>query len=117
RFSRMSLLFLGVPIGSDALMWNMHRIYGKERLPLLLSGWVPVDLYTIYIRDDIFSEPIGVYSQPLIALKKIQPETALEEHLLESVEHARELMTRKHPGTRDGKMLLQILEMLSTRSS
>jgi hypothetical protein len=33
------LLFLAVPIGRDALVWNAHRIYGPLRLPKLLSGW------------------------------------------------------------------------------
>ncbi len=33
------LLFLAVPIGRDALVFNLHRIYGRERLPLLHNGW------------------------------------------------------------------------------
>lgn len=33
------LLFLAVPVGCDALVWNAHRIYGPVRLPMLLSGW------------------------------------------------------------------------------
>lgn len=30
--------FITVPIGSDALHMPWHRVYGRERLPLLLSG-------------------------------------------------------------------------------
>lgn len=30
-------LFIGVPVGRDALVWNAHRIYGPLRLELLLS--------------------------------------------------------------------------------
>lgn len=33
------LFFLSVPIGEDLLVWNLHRRYGKNRLPLLLEGW------------------------------------------------------------------------------
>lgn len=32
-------LFLSVPVGSDQIVFNAHRIYGRVRLPLLLSGW------------------------------------------------------------------------------
>jgi len=32
-------LFLAVPIGKDALVWNAHRVYGSLRLPLLLQNW------------------------------------------------------------------------------
>lgn len=30
---------LAVPVGPDAVAWNLHRRYGALRLPLLLSGW------------------------------------------------------------------------------
>ena len=33
------LLILGVPIGPDLLVWNLERVYGSIRLPLLLEGW------------------------------------------------------------------------------
>lgn len=33
------LLFLAVPIGKDTIVWNIHRIYGNLRLPMLLAGW------------------------------------------------------------------------------
>jgi hypothetical protein len=36
-------LFLTVPIGPDVIVWNLHRRYGKVRLPLLLEGWEIVD--------------------------------------------------------------------------
>ena len=32
-------LLLTVPVGPDALVWNLHRRYGRRRLPLLLAGW------------------------------------------------------------------------------
>ena len=33
-----AFLLLTVPIGPDAVAWNLHRRYGKMRLPLLLRG-------------------------------------------------------------------------------
>lgn len=37
------LMFLTVPIGPDVIVWNLHRRYGRIRLPLLLRGWEVVD--------------------------------------------------------------------------
>lgn len=39
------LLFLGVPIGQDALVWNAHRIYGKERFQLLIEKFVEIEWF------------------------------------------------------------------------
>jgi SAM-dependent methyltransferase len=33
------ILFLAVPVGLDRIVFNLHRIYGKARLPLLLENW------------------------------------------------------------------------------
>ena len=33
------LLFLGVPLNSDVLAFNAHRLYGPARLPLLTANW------------------------------------------------------------------------------
>ena len=33
------LLLLSVPVGNDCLAFNMFRVYGRRRLPLLLYGW------------------------------------------------------------------------------
>lgn len=35
-----SLLFLGIPVGRDALTWNAHRVYGPRRLGLLFDQLV-----------------------------------------------------------------------------
>ena len=37
------VLFLTVPIGQDLIVWNLHRRYGKLRLPHLLRGWEEVE--------------------------------------------------------------------------
>ena len=33
------LALVSVPVGPDRLWWNLMRVYGKVRLPLLLQGW------------------------------------------------------------------------------
>jgi hypothetical protein len=33
------IMLLAVPTGKDQLHWNIHRVYGRARLPLLLSSW------------------------------------------------------------------------------
>jgi hypothetical protein len=48
------ILFLGVPLGLDTLVWNLHRIYGKLRLPLLLKGWQCLDVYNTYTGKSAF---------------------------------------------------------------
>jgi hypothetical protein len=52
------IMFLGVPIGRDCLVWNAHRIYGKLRLPLLLRGWLCLDVYYPE-KIRFFEEPPG----------------------------------------------------------
>lgn len=106
------ILFLGVPLGRDALVWNAHRIYGKERLPLLLRGWLPVNLYSTYMGDDIFSEPLGSHIQPLLALKRTPWQNVPGEELANSLHHAANVCSLSHPGTRDGKMLSQVISMV-----
>eukprot|EP00937_MAST-01D_sp_MAST-1D-sp2_P002807 g2807.t1 len=32
-------LLLTVPVGPDVVVWNLHRRYGRARLPMLLEGW------------------------------------------------------------------------------
>ncbi|MBC7907759.1 MAG: DUF268 domain-containing protein [Rhodospirillaceae bacterium] len=38
-------LFLAVPNGKDVLMWNVNRIYGAKRMPMLVDGWRCVAAY------------------------------------------------------------------------
>jgi hypothetical protein len=38
------ILFLSVPVGLDVVYFNVHRVYGRRRLPLLLVGWELVDV-------------------------------------------------------------------------
>lgn len=40
-----ALLYLSVPVGPDCIVWNLHRRYGRVRLPHLLAGWRIVDVF------------------------------------------------------------------------
>lgn len=59
------LLFLAVPIGRDRVVFNMHRIYGRARLPLLLDGWTLIDTFGFY--DAMLDEVGG--AQPVLVLR------------------------------------------------
>lgn len=85
------LLYLSVPVGTDKLVWNAHRIYGRTRLPLLLSEWEIVA--TFGFDSWSYGEDTGKYAQnqPLFVLRNtthpggaaaaylegIRPDTAL----------------------------------------
>lgn len=61
------LLYLAVPTGTDKVVWNAHRIYGKIRLPILLEGWELISTY----GDPKFDVDHGkdAPAQPLFILK------------------------------------------------
>ena len=64
------ILFLGVPFAPDTIVYNLHRIYGKYRIALLLLGW---DLIDVIREDCVVNDPTlyGVYNcQPLLVLQK-----------------------------------------------
>jgi hypothetical protein len=81
------ILFLGVPLGKDALCWNANRIYGKIRLPLLLKGWHCVEVFDIY-GDSPFSASceIGDHRQSLMVLRKIDKDYPSDKALSETIE-------------------------------
>jgi hypothetical protein len=61
------LLFLGIPIGTDALVWNAHRIYGPLRLALLQAegGFHEVDWFGTG-KETLMIRSAGFYEQPLM---------------------------------------------------
>lgn len=63
------ILFLAVPIGKDAVVWNVHRIYGRIRLPMLLAEWKVLD--TFGYSDDMLDKDYGTKGdlQPIFVLK------------------------------------------------
>jgi Caenorhabditis protein of unknown function, DUF268 len=64
------ILFLGIPIGPDAVVFPQNRIYGRNRLQLILPMWEVVDILGSWI--DINDEKyVGRYeNQPVFVLKK-----------------------------------------------
>jgi hypothetical protein len=61
------LLFFGVPVGTDTVFWNAHRMYGKLRLYLVLSNWEVVDV--IGAEDGILDSK-HYKNQPMFVLRK-----------------------------------------------
>ena len=63
------LLFLSVPIGRDMLVWNLHRVYGKLRLPKLMHGWKIVNIYHDWSGFDLSSKGNYGGCSPVFVLK------------------------------------------------
>jgi len=65
-------LFLAVPVGRDALVWNAHRVYGSLRLPLLLQNWEILASFGFSEGDygKQFEEVVkSSYHQPVFVLR------------------------------------------------
>jgi hypothetical protein len=58
------LLFLAVPTGYDALLWNANRVYGPARLPLLLDGWDIVGAFGLGAALGRAEEDAGIRGTP-----------------------------------------------------
>jgi len=71
------ILYLSVPIAKDKIVWNMHRVYGKIRLPLLFEYWTLLDVYGP--KDIITKRYSGCDAagegdfQPIFVLKNEEP--------------------------------------------
>jgi hypothetical protein len=78
------ILFLGVPLGQDCIVWNAHRIYGEKRLPLLLKGWKLIDVFDVINTNDEnypFNLPKGDHTQNTLVLQKIECDFPEDEYL------------------------------------
>lgn len=49
------ILYLSVPMGKDKVVWNMHRVYGQKRLPLLLQEWTLLEVIADYFMGERWS--------------------------------------------------------------
>lgn len=70
------ILFFAVPVAPDTIVWNLHRIYGRHRLGLMLLGW---NILQIYPKTCDVENPSlhGNYKcQPLLILQKPYPRTS-----------------------------------------
>lgn len=62
------LLIWGAPVGHDALVWNVHRIYGALRLPLIFEGfkeleWIKKnknELLNTKLQKEVLFQPVVV---------------------------------------------------------
>ncbi|DBA00292.1 TPA: hypothetical protein N0F65_001487 [Lagenidium giganteum] len=77
-------LFLVVPVGADAVVWNAQRIYGPLRLPLLFQAWHLVESFGFQKSD--FTAPFALDHQPVFVLQK-PPSTANHRAGATSSEH------------------------------
>jgi hypothetical protein len=94
RLKEDGLLFLGVPLGRDCLYWNAHRVYGPIRLPMLLNGFQPIDVYNTYNNPAQgfypFDMPLGGYIQCLLVCKKIADDYPEDSTLIKEIENNNE---------------------------
>lgn len=105
------IMFLGVPLGPDCLVWNAHRIYGKQRLPILLRGWQLLDVFSVY-QDETpefpFDIPLGEHRrQCLMVLKKIITDWPTDEYLLRCKEQKPGTMASATIFNRINKMVFE----------
>jgi len=64
------ILILGIPIGGDALVWNVHRNYGKIRYPMLISKFEELE-WIHYNKDTQLKKGASILAeQPVVVLKK-----------------------------------------------
>lgn len=65
------ILIWGAPVGHDAVVWNVHRVYGKVRLPMIFEGFMDIAWYGT-IKESILETPLSNHGfQPVVALRKI----------------------------------------------
>lgn len=64
------LVVWGAPVGQDLLVWNVHRIYGRQRLELMFEGFEELS-WIQYNKEALFQNEIGKMIQPVVVLKKL----------------------------------------------
>mmetsp|Transcript_63252 Transcript_63252/g.149904 ORF Transcript_63252/g.149904 Transcript_63252/m.149904 type:complete len:133 (-) Transcript_63252:16-414(-) len=64
-------VLLAVPCGPDALVWNVHRRYGRRRLPQLLANWTMDG--QIGVTAEILDTPSEYHYQPVFILSNTRP--------------------------------------------
>ncbi|KAK9833323.1 hypothetical protein WJX81_006455 [Elliptochloris bilobata] len=70
------LLYLGVPFGADAVVFNAHRIYGPIRLPMLTANFVVVGVITsdrVRHLNQLWADAPSISSsQPVVVLQNLR---------------------------------------------
>jgi hypothetical protein len=71
------MLFLAMPMGKDAVLWNAHRIYGSHRWRKILHGWRVQGIFgevDLLDTSSVEFAPLGnPYSapQPVVVMQKL----------------------------------------------
>lgn len=71
------VMFFAVPVGPDCIVINAHRVYGKQRLPMMLDGW---DVVSAFGYDEsLCNGPATGFAraQPVFVLRKSNSNGAL----------------------------------------
>lgn len=65
------LMFLAVPVGEDRVYYNVHRIYGNIRFPLLVEKWTPISYYGFFpgCFESNYNNADATSYQPVVVLK------------------------------------------------
>ena len=68
------LLYLGVPVGPDAVVFNVHRIYGLMRLPMLTANFKVLNLSIPgnMTLQELIALDVGTVVQPTIVLQNMR---------------------------------------------
>jgi hypothetical protein len=65
------ILIWGSPVGKDALSWNVHRVYGKLRLPILFNKFTELEWFGCN-KTVLLNRPLQTNGyQPVVALRRI----------------------------------------------
>ena len=64
------LVFVGLPMGKDHIYFNIHRVFGKWRLPLIAANYEILGLYTTQQIEDVFGYlERNLQDQPILVLR------------------------------------------------
>ena len=70
------LMFLGIPMGPDALVFNAHRIYGRVRLPMMTANFEVLHVVrslSVMHLSELWERTPGVdTTQPVIVLRNMR---------------------------------------------
>jgi hypothetical protein len=67
------IMIFAVPVGLDTICFNLHRVYGKHRLPLMLKGWNKIESFGFEDKDlnNSLNGKYGTPYQPIFILKSL----------------------------------------------
>eukprot|EP00996_Jenningsia_fusiforme_P001432 NODE_2316_length_1233_cov_29.216216_g2111_i0.p1 GENE.NODE_2316_length_1233_cov_29.216216_g2111_i0~~NODE_2316_length_1233_cov_29.216216_g2111_i0.p1 ORF type:complete len:393 (-),score=79.24 NODE_2316_length_1233_cov_29.216216_g2111_i0:53-1183(-) len=78
-------MVLSLPIGLDTVVWNMHRVYGRVRLPEMLRHWKLLDVFGYGFGERYNGHDGGREAeyQPIFILENAEPTTGANDAVLE----------------------------------